>query len=65
VTPVSSGSLRSVLDGRTPASVFRSKQRFERAIATARDTRSRWVPAPDTLTVRRVRWGDVNATLAG
>lgn len=65
VTPVSGDQLRRVLHGAAPADVFASKRAFRAAVATARNARVRWRPAPERLTVRRVTWGAVDATLVG
>ncbi|MFC7134143.1 MULTISPECIES: DUF7283 family protein [Salinibaculum] len=65
VTPVDSGPLARVLHGRPPASAFPSKTAFRDALRAARRESPRWRPAPDGLTARRVRWGDVDATLVG
>jgi len=65
VTPVSDGRLRRLLRGDRPADVFRSKRGFRSALETARSRHHRWQSAPETLTARRVRWGDVNATVVG
>ena len=65
ITPVGDGKLRRVLDGASPESVFGSKAAFEDAIRQARDRSGTWREAPDELTVARVQWGDVDATLAG
>jgi hypothetical protein len=65
VTPVGSGALRQVLSGHSPDSVFASKQTFETVLRRTRRADSGWRESPGTLTVRRVSWGGVNATLVG
>jgi len=65
VTPVGSGTLREVLSGRPPDSVFASKRAFEATLQRARRTGTEWREPPERLTVRRVHWGGVNATLVG
>lgn len=67
VVPVSPGDgpLRGVLYGSSPAERFDSRARFEAAVERARERDPDWRPAPDRLTVRRVSWGDVHATLVG
>ena len=51
-----------VIIGRTDA---REPQGLEAAIDRARTRDATWRPAPETILVRRVRWGDVNGTLVG
>lgn len=67
VTPVSSDDrrLRAVLAGRPPAVVFEGRRAFERALRTARTGPSTWRSGPETVQVRRVVWGEVDATLVG
>lgn len=65
VTPVGSGTLGKVLSGHPPDSVFASKRAFNMSLRRARQASNRWRDSPETLTVRRVRWGGVNATLVG
>lgn len=66
VTPVPPGSsLQSVLDGRPPASVFRSPAGFERTMLTARRTGQGWRTAGEQLRVRHVAYGEVNGVLVG
>ncbi len=63
--PALNGSLRPVLTGRAPERVFASKAAFRRAIARARSHLGTWRGAPDRLRLRRVSWGEVDATLVG
>ncbi len=65
VTPAERGRLRRVLHGTPPERVFISKQRFVDALEAARSAEPRWREPSETLTVRRVTWGDVDATLLG
>lgn len=65
VTPASTGRLGRILDGERPADVFESREAFRRAIRDRQNRTATWQPAPDQLTVARVEWGDVNATLVG
>ena len=65
VTPAAGDDrLRRVLEGDTPERHFDSPEAFERAAIAARAAEPSWKPA-DRLTVRRVRWGDVDVVLAG
>jgi len=57
--------LRSVLHGVAPERAFASPASFERALNRSRTTDPVWQPAPERLTVRRVAWEGVNATLVG
>lgn len=59
------GSLSAVLRGRPPGAVFDTRAAFAAALnrSVTRDTD--WQPAPEVLLVRRVIWGDVDATLVG
>lgn len=57
--------LRRVLRGVPPERVFRSESTFARALDRSRATDPSWRSAPETLLVRRVTWGDANATLVG
>lgn len=63
--PPGDGPLRRVLRGGTPADRFESPAAFEAAAGRARERDPAWRPAPDRLTVRRVSWGGVDATLVG
>lgn len=65
VTPVRDGKLRAILDGERPAEVFADPDSFGVAIDRAQRRDSGWREAPDELRVRRVSWGEVNATLVG
>jgi hypothetical protein len=65
VTPVRDGSLRRVLSGRPPPAVFRNRARFRAAIERAQDRDPIWREARSSLAVRRVSWGEVDATLVG
>jgi hypothetical protein len=63
--PVRNGSLRAVLAGRPPRRTFSSQAAFRRALARATGELGRWRPAPERLRIRRVSWGEVDATLVG
>jgi hypothetical protein len=64
-TPVGDGPLAEVLRGAPPESVYRTRESFSDALREARARESEWQPAPEGLTVRRVAWGEVDATLVG
>lgn len=63
--PAGDGSLRAVLAGRSPGTVYDRKQSFRQAIAGARDRLGKWRPAPARVRVRRVTWGEIDVTLVG
>ncbi len=66
VTPVRDGRLGAILEGRRAVeAVYDSPAAFARALRAVRQHSGRWRRAPETLTVRRVTWGDVSATLVG
>lgn len=65
VTPVGDGRLRAVLAGKPPQDVFETPAEFGRAVRNYRGMEPTWRPAPERLRVRRVSWGDVDATLVG
>lgn len=66
ITPaITNSSLQQLLVGNRPSSVFDSPAAFAHATETAAEREREWRPAPDTLTARRVAWGDVNVTLVG
>ncbi len=66
ITPASGdGRLERVLAGDRPTTQFASQRGFEAAVGAARRSEVAWRPAPDVLTVRRVSWGEANATLVG
>lgn len=65
VPALDGGRLGAVLRGRPPETVFDSVATFAAALETARTRDPQWQPAPETLLVRRVVWGEVNATLVG
>lgn len=65
VTPAEGGRLADVLQGGSPAEVYRTRDAFSAALQRARAADREWRPAPSRLTVRRVTWGDVDATLVG
>lgn len=65
VTPVRDGSLRRVLAGTPPQEVFADAEAFRDAVERARSRERSWREAPTTLRIRRVRWGEVDATLVG
>jgi hypothetical protein len=63
--PPGEGPLRRVLRGSSPVERFDSGAAFETAIERSRERDPSWRPAPDRLTVRRVSWRGVDATLVG
>jgi hypothetical protein len=63
VVPATTDSLAAVLDGEDPEAVFDSTEAFRNA--TDRTGGTDWRPAPETMTVRHVRWGGVDVTLVG
>jgi hypothetical protein len=65
VPTLESDRLAAVLRGRPPRAVFNSTGTFATALENAEGYDSRWRPAPETLLVRRVTWGEVDATLVG
>ncbi|MEF8775214.1 MAG: hypothetical protein V5A43_01765 [Haloarculaceae archaeon] len=65
ITPVDSARLEAVLRGRAVGAVFESREAFRRALRRANERLPRFRPAPDRLRVRRVSWGEVDATLVG
>jgi hypothetical protein len=66
VVPASgSDDLRAVLRGRPPERVFDDRAAFARALNETETRDAAWAPAPDRLLVRRVVWGETNATLVG
>lgn len=65
VTPVGDGQLRRVLAGDGVRRVFETKRAFERALSRYPARPRSWRDAPETLQVRRVTWGEVDATLVG
>jgi hypothetical protein len=65
VTPVRGGELRPVLAGRPPEAVFADPGALRAAVERAQRRDRAWRDAPRTLRVRRVSWGEVDATLVG
>ena len=65
VTPVDSDALQKALEGSSPETVYDSRDAFARAVDSAQTRNGDWQRAPERLTVRRVTWGDVDATLVG
>jgi hypothetical protein len=66
VTPAPADSaLAAVARGVPPSDRFASPQALAAAATAAREdaTTADWRPAPDSLRVRRVNWGDVRVTL--
>ena len=63
--PPGDGPLRRVLRGDPPSGRFDSPDAFRAAAEAARERDPSWRPAPDRLTVRRVSWRGVDATLVG
>lgn len=64
VVPVRDGRLRAVLAGEAPEAAFADREAFERALARAQRRDRGWRNA-QRLRIRRVSWGDVDATLVG
>jgi hypothetical protein len=58
-------NLSAALRGRPPSAVFDSPDAFAAALNRSATTDPAWQPAPDVLLVRRVIWGEVDATLVG
>ena len=65
VTPVGDGQLAAVLAGSDPGAVFDGRDAFADALREARNGSRSWQPAPERLTVRRVTWEGIDATLVG
>lgn len=66
VVPVTrAGGLRAVLRGEPPDARFPDRDAFEDALNASETREPDWRPAPARLLVRRVAWGEVNATLVG
>lgn len=65
VVPAWGGDLATVLAGTPPDRAFATVAAFRKAVADARAHRPTWRRAPDRLEIRRVQWGDVDATLVG
>lgn len=65
ITPVGDGQLRRVLAGDGVRRVFETRRAFERALSRYPTRPLEWREAPETLRVRRVTWGEVDATLVG
>lgn len=65
VTPVPPDSkLRELLEGHPPESVFDTRGAFEAAVERAAAGEPDWRRA-ESLTARRVRWGETDAVLVG
>lgn len=65
VTPAAGDDrLELVLYGHSPESAFASAAAFAEAVDDAQH-RGEWRPAPETIEVRRVQWGEVDVTLVG
>lgn len=65
VVPVRGPPLARVLAGAPPEAVYGTPAAFRAALERAGRTEPRWRPAPERLTVRRVRWEGIDATLVG
>jgi hypothetical protein len=63
--PGADGRLRRVLDGTPPDAAFGGSEAFADAAADARTVDHEWRSSPETLTVRRVRYGELRVTLVG
>lgn len=65
VTPVGDGTLSRLLRGAAVDQVFDSPAALGRALDRYPARPVEWVPAPDRLHVRRISWGEYDATLVG
>lgn len=65
VTPVRDGPLRAVLTGTPPREAFGTRSAFREAIDRAQYRDHGFRDGPRRLIARRVRWGEVSATLVG
>ncbi|KTG09714.1 hypothetical protein AUR64_08720 [Haloprofundus marisrubri] len=66
VAPIRPDSkLEAVLYGAAPERTFESRRAFTQALVEAQTTEPTWRPVDRTLVVRRVQWGEQNATLVG
>lgn len=65
VVAAETDDLDALLSGQDPARVYADRAAFERAIDRTRSDTGDWRPVPDRLQIRRVTWGDVDATLVG
>lgn len=65
VAVVADGPLRAVLRGSSPERAFDSRRAFARAVDRAEHRSTDWRPVDGPLVVRRVSWGEVDATLVG
>jgi hypothetical protein len=61
----SDSPLAPLLAGDAPQTRFRSPRDFQATLAQAQTPGGAWRAAPDRIRIRRVEWGDVNATLVG
>ena len=64
VVAVVDGPLRRVLRGRPPRTVFRDRDAFREAVATARERDPGWITS-DRIAVREVSWDGYRVTLVG
>ncbi|MFW5939081.1 MAG: DUF7283 family protein [Halolamina sp.] len=64
VVPVTDGSLRAVLEGTTPQSVFEDRASFRAAVEATEDGEARWRQSTE-VTVREVSWDGYRVTLVG
>jgi hypothetical protein len=68
VVPAAGGDgdrLSAVLRGVPPERAFPSRSSFARALNRSQTRDASWQSAPERLVVRRVTWGEVDATLVG
>jgi hypothetical protein len=65
VPTVGDERLAAVLDGAPPATQFPGRQQFVAAVESAQTRDPEWWQAPDSLTIRRVTWGEEHVTLVG
>lgn len=66
VTPVQPDTpLAAVLHGTRPGQVFSNTTAFRRAVSSARGDSGTWQRMDHSLTIRRVRYGEVNHVLVG
>jgi hypothetical protein len=65
IVPARDGRLGAVLRGRPVRAVFDDPVALQAALQARRTRTGTWRTAPESLTARRVSWGEVDATLVG
>lgn len=66
VTPVAAASdLERVLEGQPPETVFDTPAAFEAALDRAKETDGGWQSVDSPVSIRRVRYGEVDGVLVG